>query len=241
MPRALTIREQRRKEMKRRRTLAITGMILGALILLGALTAPFWTAALRPVSDVITPAFTNIPQPNANNMGDPNAPVKITEFSDFQCPACKVFHDQTFAQFVKAYVETGQVYYTYRSMGLWIGQESVDAIEAAYCAGEQNKFWEYHEVLFANQGAENAGLLTRKQLLAFGEVVPDLEMQAFTECMKDNRFADAINADRANGNAAGVQGTPSFLITAPGKAPKLATGALPFESLKKEIEAALAP
>ncbi|GAB4404980.1 MAG: hypothetical protein OHK0052_27260 [Anaerolineales bacterium] len=241
MPPALTIREQRRKEMKRRRTLAITGMILGAVILLGALTAPFWTAALRPVGDVITPAFTNIPQPNANSMGDPNAPIKITEFSDFQCPACKLFHDRTFAQLVKEYVETGQVYYTYRSMGLWIGQESVDAIEAAYCAGEQNKFWEYHEVLFANQGAENAGLLTQKRLLAFGEVVPGLEMQAFTECVKDNRFNDAINADRANGDAAQVKGTPSFLITAPGKAPKLIGGAMSIADMKREIDAALAP
>lgn len=241
MPPALTIREQRRAEMKRRRTLAITGMILGAVILLGALTAPFWTAAIRPVGDVITPTFTNIPQPNANKMGDPNAPIKITEFSDFQCPACKLFHDQTFAQFVKEYVETGQVYFTYRSMGLWIGPESVDAIEAAYCAGEQNKFWEYHEVLFANQGRENAGVYSQKRLLAFGEVVPGLDMQAFTECVKDDRFKDAINADRANGVAANVQGTPSFLIVAPGKAPKLATGALSFANMKQEIEAALAP
>ena len=112
---------------------------------------------VMPMPEVGSAVPRSYPNANGNSLGDPNAPIKIEEFSDFQCPYCQNFHDQTEALLVEQYVNTGKVYFTYRSMGNFLSQnigggktESQDAALAAYCAGDQNKFWDMQAYLFAN-------------------------------------------------------------------------------------------
>jgi len=88
-----------------------------------------------------SPASQAHPEAKFNTMGDPNAPVRIIEYADFQCPYCLQYWRATEPQIIKTYVATGKVYYEYRSVGAFIGPDSALAAEAVYCAGDQNKFW----------------------------------------------------------------------------------------------------
>ena len=171
---------------------------------------------------------------SANEMGDPNAPVQIVEFSDFQCPACLNFYQTIEPKLVTDYIATGKVHFTYRSMGLWIGSESVAAAQAAYCAADQNRFWDYHDILFKNWTGENVGDFTNKRLVAFAEAI-GLDMNTFNTCFNSHKYSDRVNQDYTDGIKAGVQGTPTILING-----TMYQGDMSYASLKQAIDAALA-
>lgn len=230
----LSIREKRRQQLKRQRLITILIVVLGAIVVVGILVAPSISNALRPIGEIVTPPAVEIPNSNFNTMGDPNAPVTIIEYSDFQCPACKLFHDETEKEMITEYIESGTVYFIYKPMGNWIGPESAQAAEAAYCAADQDRFWDYHATLFANQGAENSGSFSDRRLEAFAEAI-GLDVAEFNSCMDSNKYRDQVNQDRVEGDAAGVKGTPSFSING-----KIASGAISFAQLQQEVEAILA-
>ena len=244
-------RQQRRAKMRqeqmRSRMITIGLVIIGALMIAFVLIYP----NAKPVAGVIAVDAGTHPQADRNSMGDPNAPVKIEEFSDFQCPYCKNFHEQTESQIVETYVVTGKVLFTYRSAGNWVSgnigggkTESQDAALAAYCAGDQNKFWEMHATLFGNGLGEDAGSFTDRRLVSLAETVGGLNMKQFNDCYNSNKYADQVAQDGKDAVAAGVSGTPSFVLSytdASGKTiTKLIEGAQPFDVFQKEIEAELA-
>jgi protein-disulfide isomerase len=236
-------REMRRQQMNRakQRNRIITAV---AIVMVALLVAFFliWPS-LQPVGTVRTPEASIVRnQVNGNAAGDPNAPVKIEEFSDFQCPYCDRFVKQTEAQLVSTYVNTGKVYFVYRSFGEFIGPESRAAAEAAYCAGDQNKFWEMHDILFANQTGENIGDFTDKRLVAFAESI-GLDMGKFNSCVSAKTYSSRVDQDAKDGLAAGIQATPSFVLTytVNGQVKTvLIEGAQPFSEFQAKIEAALA-
>ena len=117
-----------------------------------------------------------------------------------------------------------------------MGQGSVelqDAAMAAYCAADQNKFWQMHDALFANVLGEDAGSFTDLRLQAIAQTV-GLDMNAFNSCYGSHKYLDQVNQDFKDARAAGVQGTPSFIING-----KLVTGALPYSTFQQTIDAAL--
>jgi len=120
---------------------------------------------------------------NANYMGDPKAPVKMIEYADFQCPYCRLYWQDTEPRIIQSYVMTGKVYYEYRSVGAFIGQESAAAAEATYCAGDQGKFWEFHDTLFTNWTGENVGNFTPAKLRQYASTV-GLNPLTFYNCVK---------------------------------------------------------
>lgn len=163
-------------------------------------------------------------------MGDPNAPVVIEEFSDFQCPYCRQFALQTMPQIIDNYVATGKVYFVYRTLGDWLGPESQLAAEGAYCAGDQGKFWGYHDALFTNQGRIS---FSASNLLKLAQTM-NLDMEEFTSCVKDFKYRERVKQDLQDGIEAGVRGTPSFRING-----KLFVGSQSFSAFQQEIESAL--
>jgi protein-disulfide isomerase len=229
----LTIREKRKKELQRQRLVTVLIVVVVALVLVGILVAPTIRDALAPVGNISVPAQPDIPNPNDNAMGNPNAPVTIVEFSDFQCPFCKNFHDDVGEILVEEFVRPGTVYFTYRSMGAFLGPESARAAEAAYCAGDQDAFWHYHATLFANQGAENAGTYSDNRLEAMAAEL-GLDVEAFSDCFNGRTYRDRVNQDQIDGLAAGVQGTPAFVING-----RLVPGAITAAQLRQEVEAEL--
>jgi protein-disulfide isomerase len=241
-------RQERREKIKqqesRGRAITITLITLGAALLVFAFIYP----SLKPVAGVV-PVKAVLPSTyNDNSMGDPNAPIKIEEFSDFQCPYCENFHKDTEALLRQYYVDTGKVFFTYRSMGNWVSgniggtsTESQDAAAAAYCAGDQNMYWQMHTALFGNVLGENAGSFTAKRLAAIAETV-GLNMNQFNTCFSSGKFKDRVAQDNKDGTAAGVTGTPSFVLTwtVNGQTKtKRIDGAQPFSAFQVELETIL--
>ena len=224
-------RAQRRRQQRVTAVLVITGavLVLAFLVLLPTLT---------PVGDVSVPEPFDYPSPDDHAMGDPNAPVVIEEYSDFQCPFCKRFHDETLQQIVDNYVRAGTVYFVYRHFPVVDrndpAQESHAAATAAVCAGRQNRFWDYHDVLFANQTGENIGDYSDRRLQAMAEEL-GLDMDVFSECLGSADAQAAVSADSLLAIQTGLSSTPSFLING-----KPLIGAQPFEAFQQVIEAELA-
>ncbi len=96
-------------------------------------------------------------------LGDPNAPVAVVEFADFQCPFCERFFSTTESDLIKNYVNTGKIRFIFRNFS-FLGPDSTTAAEGAYCANEQGKFWEYHNYLYQHQGPENSGTFSQANL-----------------------------------------------------------------------------
>ena len=180
-----------------------------------------------------SPTLQNHPATKFNTMGDVNAPVKIIEYADFQCPFCLRYWQDTEPQIIKMYVMTGKVFYEYRSVGAFIGPDSASAAEGAYCAGDQGKFWEYHDMLYSNWTGENVGDFTPDKLKQYAASV-GLDQQTFNNCLNQNKYAGQVQQDVANAKADGIHSTPSFLING-----KLVEGAQPFDVFQQAIDAAL--
>jgi protein-disulfide isomerase len=232
------MREKRRATEQRNRLIAIGLIVIGALFLVFIVVAPM----LQPVGAITTVTPVARPQADRNSTGDPNAPVKIVEFSDFQCPFCGRFSKETEQQLVETYVATGKVYFTYRSVGGFIGAESVRAAQAAYCAADQAKFWEYHDMIFANQAGENAGAFKDSRLTAFAETL-GLDMTAFKSCFNNDKYKDQVDQDAVAASDAGVQSTPTFILSYVKDGQTVSetlTGAQPFSTFQQEIDKALA-
>src|SRR5574341_682509 len=220
-----------------------------ALVVLGLI----WPQ-LRPITDLVPVDVQPKPQANRNSMGDPNAPIQIEEFSDFQCPFCERFTTETEPLLEEYFIQTGKVYFTYRSAGNWVSNnvaqslgvpprsESQDAALAAYCAADQNKFWEMHASLFANnREIEDQGSFTDRRLKAMADSI-GLDMNAFNDCYNIGKYADQVQQDMQDALDAGAQGTPYFVMTykVNGEVKtETIDGAQPINEFQQKIEAAL--
>lgn len=225
--------------------LALCGI---AVVVAGVIILAPRFASKPPVVDVVNVVSDPRFHADGNSMGDPNAPILMQEFSDFQCPFCQRFHEETEPLLRQYYIDTGKVRFVYRSMGNWVsanigsGTESQDAALAAYCAGDQNKFWEFHDLLFANVLGENVGSFSETRLKAMAETA-NLNMDQFNDCYDSNQYGVRVQQDLEDGQAANIMGTPSFLLTYTlGGATKtvLIEGAQPFSVFQQELETILA-
>jgi protein-disulfide isomerase len=143
-------------------------------------------------------------------LGDANAPVTIVEYADFQCPVCKRAESAIISQLEKDYIQTGKVKLEFR-MYPFIGQESFNAAQAADAAGEQGKFWEYHDALYNAQGRENGGNFTYDKLVAIAGQV-GLDVPKFEEALSSNKYLDPIQKEADSAREHGVSSTPTFFV-----------------------------
>ncbi len=145
-----------------------------------------------------------------NSLGSASAPITVEEYGDFQCPACGQFARQTLPQIESKYVNTGKVRFVFH-YDAFIGEESIKASEAAECAGEQSKFWEYYDTLYANQGGENVGAFSDANLVGFAQQL-QLDTTAFTTCLNSGKYRSRVTSDTADASARGVTQTPTLFI-----------------------------
>lgn len=165
---------------------------------------------LRSVEDKLPPlppAKYTIELTDSPSMGDPNAPIAIVEFSDFQCPYCRRFHETTMLYLKKEYLDTGKARLIFRDTPLSdIHPQAKPAAIAARCAHRQDKFWSYAAVLFAQQEelkAESYREIAQEQAL---------DMDKFSVCLKDPAVQASVEADHAYAQIIGVEATPSFFV-----------------------------
>lgn len=193
----------------------------------------------RNIPKVIEVQSVVRPMEQGSSLGDPSAPVKIIVFSDYQCYHCKTFAEQTEAQIIDTYVQSGRVYYTVRSMGNFMGAygaantESQDAAMAAYCAGDQNMFWGYRDALFANWLGETTGSFTDARLEAIAKSL-GLDLKQWRQCYDNNVYLGRVEGDLTAAQNIGISGAPSFLIN-----DTLLVGAQPFAVFQQAIETEL--
>jgi protein-disulfide isomerase len=167
--------------------------------------------------------------------GAESAPIWLVEVSDFQCPYCKQWHDQSFEAIDREYVQTGKVRLAYLNFPLSsIHPNARGAAEAAMCASVQGKFWPLHQSLFVTQ-PQWAG--TDKPMAKFDSlaVAAGVNAVAWRQCVASHATAPLIDADRERSSAAGVQSTPTFFI-----GDRKLEGAYPVDSFRVAIDAAIA-
>jgi protein-disulfide isomerase len=169
--------------------------------------------------------------------GNPDAPVRILEFSDFQCPFCRRFTFETAPALREEFVETGVVTIEYRHLVV-LGEESLRAAEAAECAGVQGAFWEFHDLLFLRQGAEFSGTFSSGNLKGFARELAaalapfdrPFDLDLFDACLDGGGARVIIEAQTAEARSLGLSNTPSFLV-----GNVLVSGAQPVEVFRRAI------
>ena len=154
------------------------------------------------------------------------APITIIEFSDFQCSFCWKFWKETLPRLEAEYVKPGTVRFVYRHLAI-LGKQSVTSAQAADCAGEQRKFWEYHDKLFASKGLF---ALTNQRLKGHAREI-GLDGELFDRCLDSEKYAQKVEGETGIGLALGLRGTPAFFIN-----DKMLIGAHPFETFQALIE-----
>ncbi|HHB89763.1 MAG TPA: hypothetical protein ENK60_00485 [Anaerolineae bacterium] len=205
--------------------------------ILDALLQEKETGSLPDTVVTVTPSptpDTDFEPETVTAIGDPNAPVVIVEFSDYQCPFCLRHYQQTMPQLKKEYIDTGKVLYVFKDFPLSFHEQAMPAAMAAECAGEQGQYWEMHDKLFSERDKWNENPDVNNIMKQFAQEL-GLNMDAFNACFDSGKYEDEILADMHEGIAAGVQGTPAFFING-----QFISGAQPFEVFKQVIDQILA-
>lgn len=143
--------------------------------------------------------------------GSHDAPITIIEFSDYQCEFCREFFNESYLDIDKNYVETGKVHYVFRDFPLLIHPQSIIAATTANCAGEQDKYWEMHNLIFTNQEAWSYNKDAQKILRNLASTLK-LNMEEFDKCFLDERNKIEIGNDATEGSIYGVTVTPTLFI-----------------------------
>ncbi len=159
--------------------------------------------------------------------GRVKAPVTLIEFSDFRCSFCRKFWQTTLPLLDKKYISTGKVRFIYRHLAV-LGKPSELAAQAAECAADQAKFWEYHDKLFASAGSPLA--FTDGKLKGYAKEL-GLKSQAFDQCLDSRKHLKKVEGETAIAGHLGARGTPAFFLNG-----QLLVGAQPFEVFESLIE-----
>jgi len=216
LPRRVQRKREAERRARQRRLLLVVVPLVVALVAVGV---GIWLSqrGAEQVAAVQMPdvsKYTSVPS-NGRVLGNPDAPVHVIEWGDYQCPACRAFEQRFFPTVLEQYIATGKVRWEFRDFA-FIGPESTRAAEAAYCALDQGKFWEFHAALYANQTGENVGSFSDRRLEEIARVV-GLDVGAFRSCLRNGTHADDVQQMVREAQALGVRATPSFSVN--GSAP----------------------
>jgi protein-disulfide isomerase len=180
-----------------------------------------------------TPRPADIPR-QGTTLGNPDAPVTIVEYTDFQCTFCASVARESLPQIEEEYVATGKAKLVCKHVA-FLGEESQWAAEAADCADDQGKFWEYYDILFANQAERhNAGAFSKVRLKAFAEAL-GLDTSSFNSCLDEGKHINDVAATNLEAKRREINSTPTFFV---GQT-KL-EGAKSYAEFKKAIDDELA-
>ena len=232
------MRERREQQARRQRLITVLIIVGVALVLVGFVAVPAIRTATAPVGDFVEITPKSYPQEDGRFLGDPGAPVTVEVFKDYKCSACKSYSEQIEPLVISELVEPGTVYYIFRQYPFLDDnlrvKDSDNSANASMCAADQNRFWDYKAMLFANLTYES-NEFNDKRIVAFAESL-GLDMDRFNQCYDDKSFQGEIDSDIALGGDLGVNGTPSVFVNSvqvkPGYVPS-------FDEIKAAVETAL--
>ena len=235
-------RREKRKPTKASRRPRYWGILTGtaaaavaAIVLILLALAPWESDGEGTPLQFITPTPrpADIPR-QGTTLGNPDAPLTIVEYTDFQCTFCASVAREILPQIEEEYVATGKAKLVCKHVA-FLGDESQWAAEAADCANEQEKFWEYYDILFANQAERhNAGAFSKVRLKAFAEAL-GLDTSSFNACLDEGKYINDVAATNLEAKRREVNSTPTFFV---GQT-KL-EGAKSYAEFKKAIDDELA-
>jgi protein-disulfide isomerase len=169
----------------------------------------------------------SIPVEDSYTLGPADAPITLVEFSDYQCPYCRRWHDEVYEPLLAAY--PGKIKFVYRHLPLTsIHPDAFPAAEAAMCAGEQDAYWQFHEKLFGNES------LGRNNFVEYARDL-GLDVQAFEACVDERKYQEQVQADVDFAVDLGIRSTPTFFING-----LAIVGAQPLDVFKQVIDKELA-
>jgi protein-disulfide isomerase len=238
--RASTKQQRRQQALRKTRQVRMLSMIAGIAVvaIIAVIVMINANRPEAPVGEIITVEPGDWPQADGKSLGPADAKVVVTEYADFQCPFCRVYNEDIQPRIIEDYVKTGKVRYEYRHFividGNVGGNESRRAAEASECAAQQGNFWDYHEIVFANQGAEGEGVYADNRLKAFAESI-GLDTAAFNACFDGKRTASQVTSDEGQARALRLTGTPALLVNG-----VLVSNPVDYNIVKAAIDSALA-
>lgn len=198
--------------------------LIGFAVIAVALVA---ISVIASEDQAVTDAGERVPSPI---LGAATAPVVIHEYGDYQCPFCGRFARSVKPALQEKYIDAGLVRLVWHDFA-WSGTEGRNAANAARCAGDQEHYWEFHDLLYQIQRGENVGTYTNDRLKEYGDAM-GLEPDAFHHCVDAGTYARAVDADMRDVRELGLTGTPSFII-----GNQRLVGAQPIEVFEQAIAA----
>lgn len=162
-------------------------------------------------------------------LGNARAKITLIEFGDYQCPFCQRHFEQTLPQIKENYIDTGKVKFVFRDFPLSFHPDAHKAAEAAECAGEQNKYWEMHDMLYETQGEWSTDNYATTTFKGYAKDL-GLDTGDFNDCLDSGEMASEVDSDMADGTASGINGTPGFWIIGPNGQSKQISGAYPYQT-----------
>jgi len=166
-------------------------------------------------------------------LGDPSAPITILEWGDYQCTYCYRFHQSSLNIIIEEYVDSGKINLVFKDFPL-NGPDSILGAEAAYCAGDQGKYWSFHNELYSNWAGERTGWINHDSLNKFAKSV-NLEIGEFTTCLVEHKYKQKVLELEKFGKEIGIDATPSFLIFNDKKIIKI-RGNQPIDTFRQAID-----
>ena len=166
-------------------------------------------------------------------IGNPNAPITVLEWGDYQCTFCFRFHESSLNILLAEYIDTGKVKLVFKDFPL-NGPDSILAAEASYCAEDQGRYWAYHDELYTNWAGERTGWINYASLNKFAKSI-DLELDEFSSCLNDHKYRQKVLELEKFGRAIGIDATPSFLIFNDEKIIKI-RGNQPIDAFRQAID-----
>ena len=181
----------------------------------------------------IAKLYSGIAQ-DGTTLGKSSAPVTLYLYEDFQCPYCGQFSRETFPELVERYVREGKVRMVSETLA-FLGPDSARAARAALAAAQQNRYWPYYSLLFEEQGQENSGYVTSEFLQGLAQKTPGLDVREWNTQLAKDSFDTELEAAHSKAHSAGVNSTPTLVLSGPGGQKKL-VGLRNYDEVSAAIE-----
>jgi protein-disulfide isomerase len=234
------------REQRQRRMWMIAGIVVAAvavLVVAIAISSGGGSSGLKKgtqasqTSTQVEQLLSGIPQSGAR-LGNASAPVTMTYFGDLQCPICQQFTLTSFSQLVSNDVRAGKVQVVYRAFETATPDPQTFQTQqvAALAAGKQNRFWDYVELFYHEQGQEGSGYVTDSYLTGLAQQVPGLNLAAWRTARNDPALVSQVQSDKASGTTQGVSGTPTLIVQGPRGKTAPPSGVPTYKDLEQAIK-----
>lgn len=167
-------------------------------------------------------------------LGSLDAPITIIEFGDYQCPQCNKWYHDVKPDIEENYIQTGKANLVFVDLAFF-GPDSKKAAQATYCAEEQGKYWEYHNMLYSNQGGINDGWANTENLKKFASGL-NLDLESFNNCLDSDKYQKRVEHNIQVAKKNGASGTPTFIIVSTNGQQEKIEGAQPFSVFKQTLD-----